>query len=150
LATCPIGEVITTNALSSAIGRDVRRVRHIIATARKVAERESGAVFVTLRGVGYQRLTPERASEVLAPTARRHIRRTARRTRSSLETVLAQANDLPADAARRMSREIGVLGVIEMFSRDKIAAPSDSTATRPEPVAHVARDLLAKLGGSVA
>ena len=147
LIACPVGEVITFPAIAAALGRDVRSCRHIMTSARRVVEREIGAVFTSERGEGYRRLEADRVADVVAPTARATIRRRARRTRRTLEAMMQRANDLPADTARRVSREIGVFGVMEYLARDQVAKPPADAPTAPQPVAKAARDLLASLTG---
>ncbi|MCX7373878.1 MAG: hypothetical protein NTW56_15825 [Alphaproteobacteria bacterium] len=147
LAACPIDGTISLQAISDRIGRDVRRYRHVLAAAMRVASRERGALFVTIRGHGYQRLPTDRAAEVLGPAARKHIRGTARRTRRKLEHSMARANDMAPDARLRATREIGVLGVLEHITRDATAAKA-AASDKPEPVAVVAKSLLAAMTGA--
>lgn len=142
LSACPVGGVVALSAMSQAIGRDIRSARHIIASARRVAQREGGAVFVTERGVGYRRLSAERATETLGTTARKHIRRTAGRTRRALVAATALANDLPPEAQRRAARELSVLGVIEHVAQDKHIRTKEHDSMKPEPVALVMRRFL--------
>ncbi len=69
------GSKITYAELSAAIGRDVQKHRYLIESARRIAQREHGAVFSVEYGVGYARLTTEQLPDVAA-TARRRIRST--------------------------------------------------------------------------
>lgn len=148
LIATPVGQVVTFKAIAATLGRDVRNCRHIMTTARRVAEREAGAIFTSERGQGYRRLEADRVADVVAPTARATIRRRARRTRRTLEAMMQRTNDMPADTARRVSREIGVFGVMEYLARDQVAKPAADAPTSPQPVAKAARDLLASLTGS--
>jgi hypothetical protein len=148
LLACPVGETVSLAAMSDAIGRNVTARRHIIATARRVAEREGGATFASIRGVGYQRIAAERAAAVIAPAARQHIARTARRARRSLTAAVAGANDLPPDVQRRTAHELGVLGLIEHAARERVKHLPDTAPTKPLPVAQVAQQWLVRMGGT--
>lgn len=148
LMACPVGEVARLDAMTAAIGRDILAARHIIGAARRVAQREAGAVFVPERGVGYRRLSAERATETLGAVARKHIRRTAGRTRRALVAATASANDLSPEAQRRAARELSVLGVIEHVSQDKHAQTKEHDSMKPEPVALVMRRFLGLPGSA--
>jgi hypothetical protein len=145
LIACPIGEMISLAAASSAIGRDITRCRHILDTARRVALRETGAVFSTEPRNGLRRLSAERATEVIGPNARRHIRKAASRARKVLIAATEGANDLTPDAQRRRAAEISALGLMEHIARDNMTRPSDDASTKPLPVAITAQAFLARI-----
>jgi prophage DNA circulation protein len=147
LLACPIGETVSLASMSDAIGRDIRKHRHVIVTARRVAEREAGAVFTSVRGIGYQRLDAERTVAVVAPAARKHIARSAKRAARSLHASMSKANDLPMDVRRRAVHELGVLGIIEHAARERVKTLPAEAPTRPEPVAVVAQRWLARMTG---
>lgn len=148
LAACPSGEVITFAAMSAAIGRDILARRHVITTARRVAEREAGAVFTIERRTGYRRLDATRIADVVGTAARAHIRRTARRSVKSLSEGTRRLNDLPPDVQRKVAAEMSALGLIEHIARDKTVKPAANAPTKPQPVAVAARALLAALGAT--
>jgi hypothetical protein len=150
LLACPIGETVTFAALSAAIGRDITRHRHIVVAARRVAEREAGAVFTNVRGVGYRRLDAETTVAVVAPAARKHIARSAKRAARSINAAISKVNYLPMEARRRAVHELGVLGIIEHAARERVPKLSDDAPTKPEPVAVVARRWLARMTGEPA
>jgi hypothetical protein len=149
LSACPVDGTVSIQAISDRLGRDVRRYRHVIAAARRVVAREAGGVFVSVRGIGYRRLSADRAAEVLAPASRKHIRMTARRTRRNLEQIISRANDMAPEARLKASREIGVLGVIEHIAREANVSKMPSPDT-PQPVAVMARAALAAITGESA
>jgi NADH dehydrogenase/NADH:ubiquinone oxidoreductase subunit G len=150
LIACPIDGTVTLADMSAAIGRDITRRRHIIATACRVAEREAGAVFASVRKVGYKRLDAERAVAVVGPSARKHIARSARRASRSISAAMDKANDLPMDVRRRAVHELGVLGIIEHAARERVKTLREDAATKPEPVAVVAQRWLARMTGGTA
>lgn len=145
LIACPVGEVISLATASSAIGRDITKCRHILATARRVALREAGAAFSTEPRNGLRRLSAERATEVIGPSARRHIRKAAGRARKVLIAATEGANDLSPDAQRRRAAEISALGLMEHIARDNITRPSETASTKPMPVAITAQEFLARI-----
>jgi hypothetical protein len=150
LLACPIGETVSLASMSDAIGRDIRKHRHIIVTARRVAEREAGAVFASVRSVGYKRLDAERAVAVVAPAARKHIARSARRTSRAISAAVDKANDLSMDVRRRAVHELGILGIIEHAARERVRTLREDGPIKPEPVALVAKRWLARMTGGTA
>lgn len=141
LINCPIGELVTLAAASEAIGRDITACRHVLATARRVAMREAGAVFTTEPRAGLRRMSPERATEVIGPNARRHIRKTASKARRALVAATEGANNLTDEALRRRAAEISSLGLMEHIARDAAVKPAPDAPTKPQPVAITARAL---------
>lgn len=142
MIAAPIGGTVTFAAMSGAIGRDITSHRHIIVAARRVAQREAGAVFVTVPRTGYRRLPTEEVARIVGAAARQHIRRTAGRAKKAVAAGTANANDLPPDVQRRVAAEISALALIEHISRDAVARPADNGPTKPTPVAVTARALL--------
>jgi hypothetical protein len=141
LRAVPLGGTIHYAQLSAAIGRDVRRHRHLIDSARHIAERDHGAVFGNEINVGYTRLTVEQFPD-LGSTARRRIRRASRKARKTLNYAGASVNDVPPSVQRKLNAEVSVLGLLEHLAADKLAAPAETHAVRPEPIAAVGRRLL--------
>jgi hypothetical protein len=150
LIATPVGELASLPALSAAIGRDITACRHVLATARRVAEREAGAVFACEPRAGYRRVSAEAAAQVVGGAARGHIRRAARRARRSIVEATKRANDLTPEAMRRASAEITVLGMMEHLSRDAVALPKADAPAKPEPVAIAARRLFGIADGPAA
>ncbi len=148
LAACSVGGVTTFATMSAAIGRDITLRRYILTAARRVAQREAGAVFVSERAVGLRRISAERATETVGSTARKHIRGTARRAKSALLAATNGVNDLPAAAQRRLAAEVSTLGLMEHLARDVMTAPKEDAPMKPQPVALTARDMLARIGAA--
>lgn len=145
LAACPVGETITHAAVSSVIGRNITSCRHIVYTAMRVAQREAGAVFVTLRGEGYRRIEPAQIAATVGQAARQHIRRTAGRARRTMVAGTARMNDLQPDAQRRLAAEVSAMSLIEHVTQDARVKPGSDAPTAPTPVAITAQRLLASL-----
>jgi len=142
LAKCQPGEIVTFDQMSEAIGRSIFTRRHAIISARRVAERENGAVFASERSVGYKRIEASAVADVVGTSARAHIRRSARRSARSILEGTRRSNDLPPEVQRKVAAEMSALGLIEHISRDKNVKPADDAPTKPQPVAVTARALL--------
>lgn len=140
LADVSPGSAITYQQLTDVIGRDVQKHRHLIDSARRIAQREHGAVFSVEIGVGLSRLTLEQLPTV-GSTARSRIRSTARRGAKALRQGSARANDIPPEVQRKLNAEISSLALVEHIASDKQAAPVEVHDQRPEPVALMARRL---------
>ncbi len=86
LSKIGVDETITFETLSDAIGRPVTGGDPHMQSARRMAERDTGAVFSSVHGQGYKRLTDVdvvRASE----SGLKRIKRAARREGNRLSTV---------------------------------------------------------------
>lgn len=142
LVATPVGETATLAAMSQHIGRDVSRCRHVLYTAIRIAQREHGAVFTSVRGSGYRRLSAERVAETVGTHARATIRRRARRARAALMAATSQANDLPDKVQARATQEISALGLLEYLAQDSTVRAAPAPEAKPEPVAITARRLL--------
>jgi hypothetical protein len=147
LIAAPVGELVALAAVSALIGRDILTCRHVLQNARRVAQREAGAVFTAERGVGLRRMSAERAIEVIGPNARKHVRRTAAKARRALIAATDGANQLSDDAMRRRAAEISALGLMEHIARDVTVKPAADAPTKPTPVAITARQLFAVISG---
>jgi len=141
LKEAPIGETVTYDDLSAAIGRDIRRHRHVLYSALRVALRDDGLLFGTVRGVGYQRVPAEDAHHV-GVDARKGIRRRARRSSKRIAAAMSRANDVSDEARRKAHSEMAALGLIEHLSRDTAQPRDADKPAAPEPVALTARRML--------
>ncbi|MCX7619204.1 hypothetical protein, partial [Tepidiforma sp.] len=79
LLAVPVGARVTWGDLSDTLGRDASARRHLVYAAMRIALREHGAVFASIRDVGYQRLEPKLAVREIGYVSRRGIARRARR-----------------------------------------------------------------------
>lgn len=150
LALVPFGALVTVPDLQAATGLDLRRRRHLLYSALRVLQRESGAVFAGERGAGYRRLSAELAPGVIGSTARARIRGTARRGMRAIDATVKHANHLPPDAQRRANAERAALGLIEHIARDRPVMETAATASRPLSVAEAARGFLTGMGAKIA
>jgi hypothetical protein len=143
LATASVGQTLTWPHLSAVAGADVTQHRHILYSAFKIAQRESGAVFSTERGVGCRRLAADEMHHV-GKRARDHIRRTARRSVKAIIAGVRGANDITDEAKLKANAELASLGLIEHMARDRQTVELLKTAA-PEQAADVNREMLAKM-----
>lgn len=135
LRMIPLGEEVTYAALSEVIGRDVAGVaRSHLNSALRIALREDGAAFKTIRGVGLQRLLPEQAPEIGA-AARRKITRASRKAVRGMKALAAASNGLPEEAQRQLSAEISTMGLLAEITKDKAVRALDDASAAPPAVA---------------
>jgi hypothetical protein len=142
---CQPGEVVTFPEMSAVIGSSIFARRYIITSARRVAEREAGAVFTSERSIGYKRLEASAVANVVGSSARSHIRKSARRGVKAIIEGTRRVNDLAPDVQRKVAAEMSALGLIEHIARDSNVKPGPEASTKPQPVAVTARALLAAL-----
>lgn len=146
LEAVSVGATIQWASLSQAIGREARNCKHLLYSAMRMAERDSGAVFSNERNVGYKRLKPEDAHTVGAHF-RGVVRRRGKRAHKSMVAVASRTNDMSRDAQMKLSREISAAALLRELARDKAvertAKPDDDLS--PLPVAETAKRMLASI-----
>jgi len=129
MRTMKPGDTLTYEEMSEIIGRSIQQVRHVLYTARKMAEREDLLTFGTITSEGIRCLN---TSEIISTgdTAIRHIHRTARRAARRFNCV-GDLNLLPNEEKIRMNTKASVLGVLAHIttakSLRKIEAPVAQT-----------------------
>lgn len=119
LRAASIGEVVSYDALSDALGEEVTKARHHLYAALK-ALHDDGLAFGTVRGEGVKRLSADELPAI-GDAALLHIRRTSRRTRRKLN-VANKMNDVSNETMVRISTSVSQLGAIELFANSKTAA----------------------------
>lgn len=145
LETIQVGETVTFDALSDAIGRGIRQSMYLFYAAAKDLNGEIGAVFASVRGVGYKRL-PGDALASVGETARRRIRRSAKGATRTITNAARRANDLSPEQTRRINAELSVLGLAAHVAGSGFVKQVEETKPdAPMPTAHVARAFLAHI-----
>lgn len=144
LVDIPFGGTATYENLSGVIGREIRSVRHILDSARRIAQRECGAVFGVVMRVGIQRIKTEQIPHV-GNTARRKIRRYAKRASKTITAAMAKANDVSNEVRLKANRELSILGLVEETAKDRHMNSTTPANEKPLPVAVTARQLLENL-----
>lgn len=111
------GDFITYGELTGIIGKDIRSVRHVLQTARKMAEREDKITFGVVTGEGIQCLG---TSQIISTgdTAIRHIHRTAHRAARRFNCV-GDLAVLSNEEKIRMNTNISVIGALAHMTREK-------------------------------
>lgn len=114
LAEAKIGDMVTYEAMSKAIGRDVREhALSSLRTARRGLEKEKRIVFGVEKNVGLKRLQD---SEIVATAeaSRKHLQRTAKRSLTRLAAV--EFEKLNEDDRRRHVTYSAQMGAVAMFA----------------------------------
>lgn len=143
LAATPVGEVCTFDTLDTALGAPVRARRYLLLVALRQLNTDTGAIFGSVRCVGYQRL-PADDAHTLGSTVRASVRRRSRRTSSSIANAVNAANDLTPAGRRRASGEIATLNMLAHIATDrtaKAAERDDKPPTLAESLGGVLRHL---------
>lgn len=143
----PINGVVTFSEMSRVIGRPIGLRRHLVPRAMRIASRESGAIFGNVRGEGYKRLAAEDA-HLLGSTARRRIRRTAKRASEAIVAAVMVNNSISSEAKRKAYAEVNTMGLIRHIATDRAVAKANEIAddSKPEPVAIVAQRFAREIG----
>jgi len=119
LSECAIGQTVTYEELSKAIGRDVRVfAKGALDTARKGCFREKKAVFGVETNVGFIRLDD---SQIVSSSDKdvTKIRRSARRSLNKLEVV--DFNSLSEPMKKKHVAMSAQIGVVQFFSTTSAA-----------------------------
>ena len=136
----PVGGVLTYEAMSAAIGRDVLGQRRSIQTAINFCISEHRAVFAVVTGVGYRRLND---SEAIA-TGESYIKRIRRAAARGIRRVACANYETLNDSDKiRHNVNTTLLAMIsESTSRSSVQriekAVSDSSASIPAARAAIA------------
>ncbi|MAT51520.1 MAG: hypothetical protein CMK32_10095 [Porticoccaceae bacterium] len=115
LKAASVGQLITYDEISTAIGRDVRKhASSSLVTARRSLLLECGIVFGVERGVGLKRLDDE---EIVDTTESDRVRilRASKRTLDKLSVV--KFDSLPEDYKRQHVVASAQMGAISLFSK---------------------------------
>ena len=122
-----VGQLVTYEELSSAIGRDVRKhARSSLGTARRGLLSQKGFVFGVELNVGLIRLCD---SDIIKSTERDrvHLQRTAKRSLKKLTVV--KFDGLSADEKRAHIVASAQIGTIAMFAAKTSAKKIESRVT---------------------
>lgn len=141
-----IGAIVTHADMTEAIGRNIHDHRHLIPRAITLAAREAGAVFGSVRKVGYQRLAPQEAY-ILGSNARGRIRRTAKRAAEAISAAVTATNDLSDTDKRRAYAEVNSLGLIRHLAADKQVSAA-AAEPKAEPLGIVMRRFAQSIGAA--
>lgn len=144
LCVASVGDVVSYADMSAAIGSDIRIRPWLVPRAVVLANRDQGALFACINGIGQKRLSAAEA-HLLGHAVRRRIGRASRRTAKLITRGMEVANDIPAEAKRKAYAELNTLGLLAHISRDRVTAATASD-DKPMPIAQVMRATMAQLG----
>ncbi len=144
LQVAPVGEIVTLDDMSNAIGMPIARHRWMLYAAARQLQAEQGIVFASVRSEGYRRL-PADEIPMIGETARKRIRRTASRGAKAIQAGVMGANDLSDATRRRLMQEQGALSLLSHLARDK-ALPQVADSATPPTMAETARQFMARMG----
>jgi hypothetical protein len=128
LSECKVGETVTYNSLSAAIGRDVRKfAMSALATARKTVMVEHNIVFDVEHNVGYVRLAGDAVVVCVSEYDRMRIQRTSKRSLQKLATV--KFDELNDEHKRKHVVASAMMGAVAMFSHKSASKKIEAKVT---------------------
>lgn len=139
LAAVKPGEDITYEALSKAVGYLVKGGNSHLQSALRIAFRDADAVFGSVRGVGYHRMTPEEIAKNSKNDVK-SVRRVAARKTSKL--FKAPFDQLSPEAQREFNTSSAILGSVSVFLTPQARKQVDgavAVAGKEIPVAETMR-----------
>ena len=144
LLSTPIGEVITFPELSKALGANIRARQYLVQSAIKLASKEAGAIFTSVRSVGYKRL-PAEAAAAVGSHARSRVRAATRKASGIISRAIEKANDMSDEARRKAMTEVSALQLLNTLATDRMVK-TVQTGDKPLPVAVTMRSMATSLG----
>ncbi len=110
------GDVLTYDALSEAIGRNVtREARHILGSARRFVEREHAIFTDTISKTGIKRITPAQVVQGAPKQTKRKMHNASNRLIRKLSNTPDEL--LTPEDLRRKRSEIAIQGTLRMFTK---------------------------------
>lgn len=147
-ASCSIGELVTFDQISDAVGWNILKRRYMIYAAKELAAKEHGASFETVRGSGFRRV-PGREGIVGEFTTRMaQTRRGQRKTSRHIGYVVERTNDLDPETLRLAARYRSVLGLIEHIAtpRNQPDVANEGDGAVPMSPVQTAAAFMRKMG----
>lgn len=137
----PVGRMITFDELSHRLGFNVRRRLYLVQAAKKRFEKEARQIVINIHGVGYACAEFQQYADVLQ-AARKSARLKLSRGRSRVVNAAGARNEqLPPEAAKRLSHEIAVAGILSLQMQDRHVARLN-VESKPPSYSEVARQTL--------
>jgi hypothetical protein len=144
LRAVPLGQIVDFGTLSAACGLDVTgKGRSLLSSARSIAARDYGAVFVSERTVGLRRLRPDDAP-TLGQSARKRIRSTSGAAMKKMVTLAEASNSLAPEAQRQLNAEMAIHGLLREIATDRTTESMQKDTVKPPAL--VAQSFLEHLG----
>lgn len=115
LKAAEVGITLTHAQIAETVGLSVCP-NELFQAAHRLANKESGCYFDSVRGEGYVR-RPATEWDGVVEKGRVRVRRQASKTRKFVVNMVGKTNELTDDEQRRASREIGLMQTIEAMTR---------------------------------
>ncbi|OMQ63521.1 hypothetical protein AQ709_13880 [Burkholderia pseudomallei] len=144
LKEASVGEVVSYEALSKIVGRDVQSVASgALHSARHIVQREVRVIFGVIRGVGLKRLSSEEIVD--ASTKDRHkIRRHA--IRSARKLVCVDYDQLTPSKQVKHNAELAAFGVLQEITTEKAVERISKKVEETKSTLPIARAAMEALG----
>ena len=113
LSSMSYGATLSYGEITRSIGRNIQNHYYLLQAAQKRVEKETGALFSTVRSVGIKRLSSEDIPSV-GIAAIRKVRHTARRGYKRLDGI--RVNDLSAEDANKVIAHKSQLGALALVA----------------------------------
>lgn len=142
LAEASLDEVVTHDELKSMIPTELNVTHYILVQrAQRLLNAENGAVFATVRGEGYRRLSNSIGADHATDTSLLRIRRQARHGQRIATMAIQFDNEASDNDRRRVYQKLASLGLIEHLTLTKTVRTLPDTKPQIDPMAGL-RDLL--------
>jgi len=128
-------------AMTTAIGQDIKDVRHLLASARRKSAREDGIVTVAVRGVGIRRAFDGDFIDIAEADTRKLMRAAGRGLKTSLKMSKEEYEALPQEERTRLNVKRTQLGLVRSVTgaqahRKLIESPQVNNNRLPEAEAY--------------
>jgi len=107
----------------------------MVARAQRLLNAEIGAVFATVRGEGYRRLTNAVGADHTTDIALLRIRRQSQRGQKIATMAIRFANDITDTDKRKVYQKLGALGLIEHLTLRKTVNTMPDDKPKDDPLA---------------
>lgn len=111
-----VGDMLSYDSMSDAIGRDVTAERSVIYTARSIVQREDRIVFDTICKQGLKRLADDEIVS-LGDRARSRVRKIAKRTTQSIACV--NYDEMSRESQVKHNTALSMFGVMLELATNK-------------------------------
>jgi hypothetical protein len=120
MKSASVGDQLTHDQIATIVGLP-SCPNELFQTAHRLANKESGCYFDSVRCVGYIR-RPAKEWDGVAIKFRKRARKQASSGRKFITNIVSKTNELSDEDQRRASREIGLMQTIEAMTRRTAAS----------------------------
>jgi len=137
LAKLAPNELVSYAELSEIIGRNVIKVRHVLATARRMAQRENQIVTGAVSGEGIKRLD----GHGIVSSATGRIKAIRGHARRGVRDLACATEPLEGDDLARHNMAMSMLGALELATRGRSVKKIEAAVSQAQQVIPMARAL---------